>query len=127
MLTAMDLADKGVVTGSGQWGGKDTSMQEAMQAQGWMPYSVKVGNRWYSYNRADPFGMTMGFAASIAEAIHKGEVSNDEVDEWQEVVAMSIAAISNAGRKQDVPRGVFAVHRDPVRPEALRAEVHQRH
>jgi hypothetical protein len=94
MLTAMDLADKGMITGEGHWGGKDTALTEAMQRQGWQPYSVKIGDRWYSYNRADPFGMTLGFAASIAEAVRKGEINADEVDEWQEVTAMSIAAVS---------------------------------
>lgn len=94
MMTAMDLADKGHISGPGFRGGHDTATNEAATRQGWMPYSVKIGDRWYSYNRADPFGMTLGFAASIAEAVKKGEVSQDEVDEWQEVTAMSIAAVS---------------------------------
>ena len=59
-LTAMDLADKGLITGEGFRGGKDTGTQEAQERQGVMQYSIKVGDRWYSYNRADPFGMTMG-------------------------------------------------------------------
>lgn len=94
MLTALDFADKGLMTGSGFRGGKDTALQEAEERQGMQPYSIKVGNKWVSYNRADPFGMTVGFAASIAEAVRKGEISEDEVDEWQEVMAMSIAAVS---------------------------------
>lgn len=94
MLVAMDYADKGYITGAGFRGGKDTSVTEAQERQGWMPYSVQIGNRFYSYNRTDPFGMTMGFAASIAEAVKKGEISEDEIDEWQEVAAMSIAAVS---------------------------------
>lgn len=94
MLMAMDIADKGLITGPGHYGSKDTATTEAAQRQGLMPYSVKVGDRWYSYNRTDPFGMTIGFAASIAEAVKRGEISEEEVDEWQEVTAMSIAAVS---------------------------------
>jgi hypothetical protein len=94
MMAAMNLADNDKVTGAGFRGGKDTAVTEAEQRQGVMPYSVKIGDKWYSYNRTDPFGMTMGFAASIAEAVKKGEISEDEVDEWQEVTAMSIAAVS---------------------------------
>lgn len=93
MLVAMDLADKGVCTGDGPRG-EDKEIREALQRQGWQPFSCKVGDRWYSYNRTDPFGMTMGFAASIAEAVKKGEMDQDDVDEWWEVSAMAIAAVS---------------------------------
>lgn len=94
MLTTMDLADKGMVTGDGPKGGADGAVREALLRQGWSPYSMKVGDKWVSYNRTDPFGMTLGFAASITEAIKKGEISSDEVDEWQEVAAMAVAAVS---------------------------------
>ncbi len=93
MLTAMDYADQGMISGDGPKG-EDKDIREALMRQGWQPYSVKVGDRWYSYNRADPFGMTVGFAASIAESIRKGELDENDVDEWHEVTAMSIAAVS---------------------------------
>lgn len=93
-LTVMDFADKGYITGPGFRGGKDTGTQEAQERQGVKPFSAKLGDRWVSYDRADPFGMVMGFAAAITEAVKKGEVDQDQVDEWQEVAAMSIAAIS---------------------------------
>jgi len=91
MLAAMDYADTGLITGEGP---KNINEREALLRQGWQPFSVKVGDRWYSYNRVDPFGMTVGFAASISEAVKKGEIDEDDVDEWQEVAAMSIAAVS---------------------------------
>ncbi len=91
MLLAADLADSGMVTGRGP---RDPGEREALQRQGWQPYSIKVGERWYSYNRADPFGMTMGFAADINEAIKRGDIDADDVDEAQEVIAMAIAAVS---------------------------------
>lgn len=93
MVAAMDLADSGLISGDGPRG-QDKEIREAMQRQGWQPFSFNVGDRWYSYNRADPFGMTLGFAASIAEAIKHGEVESDQVDEWWEVSAMAIAAVS---------------------------------
>lgn len=93
MLAAMDMADRGIISGDGPRG-QDKEVREALQRQGWQPYSVKVGDRWHSYNRMDPFGMTMGFAASITEAVKKGEIDQDQVDEWWEVTAMAIAAVS---------------------------------
>jgi hypothetical protein len=93
MMTAMDFASDGLVSGSGPTG-DDKTVREALIRSGWQPYSVKIGDRWVSYNRTDPFGTTMGLAASITESIQKGEIDTDDVDEWQEVTAMAIAAIS---------------------------------
>ena len=93
MMTAMDYADSGVISGAGP-NLEDRDVKEALIRQGWTPYSVKLGNRWYSYNRTDPMGMTLGFAASITEAVKKGEIDHEDVDEWYEVAAMSIAAVS---------------------------------
>lgn len=91
MLAALDYADSSLLTGRGP---KDAGEREAMTRQGWQPYSAKIGDRYFSYNRTDPFGMTMGFAADIAESIKHGEVDQDDADEWNEVMAMSIAAVS---------------------------------
>lgn len=91
MMTALDYADSNLMTGRGP---KDAGQREAMTRQGWQPYSIKVGDRYYSYNRTDPFGMTMGFAADIAESIRHGEIDQDDADEWNEVMAMTIAAVS---------------------------------
>lgn len=91
MLIAMDLADSGQISGRGP---PEPGQREALRRQGWQPYAFKFQGRWVSYNRLDPFGMTMGFAADIAEALKRGEIDEDDVDEWQEVVGMSIAAVS---------------------------------
>lgn len=91
MLMAADWADSGLISGRGP---KDNAEREAMTRQGWQPYSVKVGDRWYSYNRTDPFGMTMGFASDIAESVRNGELDEDDIDEWTEVAASAIAAVS---------------------------------
>lgn len=115
MLTAMDFADSGSVSGEGP---KDTDIREAMIRQGWQPFSVKVGDRWYSYNRTDPFGMTMGLAASITEAIKGGEIDQNDVDEWHEVVAMAIAAVAQVSISKTYLQGfadLVEVATDPKR------------
>lgn len=93
MMMAMDMADAGHISGGGPQGG-DEGSKAALARQGWKPYSVKLGDRWFAYDRMDPLGMTIGFAASITESIKKGEVDEDDIDEWQEVTAMTIAAVS---------------------------------
>src|SRR3546814_6714599 len=37
-----------------------------MLANGWQPYSIKIGGQYYSYRRLDPFAMTFGTAADLA-------------------------------------------------------------
>jgi hypothetical protein len=117
MLTAMDFADKGIVSGEGPRE-QDKDVREALLRQGWQPYSIRVGNKWYSYNRTDPLGMTLGFAASIAESVKKGEIDEDDVDEWQEVAAMTIAAVSQVTISKTYLEGIakfVEVMSDPKR------------
>lgn len=102
MLMASDWADSGLISGAGP---KDSGEREAMTRQGWQPYSIKVGDRWYSYNRTDPFGAMLGFASDSAETIRRGELNEDDVDEWQEVMAMAITAVSQVAINKTYLRG----------------------
>lgn len=103
MTMALDWADTGVISGKGP---ANQAEREAMMRQGWQPYSVRVGDRWVSYNRTDPFGSLMGFAADSAEAIRRGEMDDDSVDEWQEVMAMGITAVSQVAVNKTYLRGL---------------------
>lgn len=102
MGITMAMVQDGQVTGAGP---ADPGERAAMQRQGWQPYSVKVGDKWYSYNRADPFGMTMGFAADIEDALARGEMAPEDVDEWQEVMAAGIAAVAEVTTSKTFLRG----------------------
>lgn len=91
MALASDMAMQGVVTGKGP---SDPGERQALLRTGWQPYSVKVGDKWISYARTDPFGMTLGAAADFTEALSRGDVDPEDVDEWNEVMAGMIAAVS---------------------------------
>lgn len=58
-----DLASKGVITGSPP---SDENRRRLLYASGWQPYSIKIGDTYYSYKRLDPFAMTFGTAADLA-------------------------------------------------------------
>jgi len=91
LLLAADLASNGAITGAGP---TDAPQREALMRDGWQPYSIKVGDTYYGYNRLDPFGMLMGFAATVQELTERGEIDPDKMDEWNEVVAGAINAVS---------------------------------
>ncbi|WP_324741609.1 thermonuclease family protein [Tsuneonella sp. CC-YZS046] len=53
----------GIITGSAP---TDPKKARLLYADGWKPYSIKIGNTYYSYKRLDPFSTTLGVAADIA-------------------------------------------------------------
>ena len=61
----MSLAKSGLISGSGD---PDLGKRRTAQAAGWQPYSVKIGNTWYSFQRIQPLGTLMGMAADVAES-----------------------------------------------------------
>lgn len=61
---AAELAHKGLITGNGP---ADEQAAQILRADGWQPYSIKIGNRYYSYSRLDPFATTLGVAAGMVE------------------------------------------------------------
>jgi hypothetical protein len=103
MFHALNLADSGQISGKGPRG---QGHLEAMKRQGWQEYSFQANGKWYSFSRADPYGSLMGFAADISEAIKHGEFDEDDVDEWNEVVAMGTAAVSQVAVSKTYLRGV---------------------
>ncbi|MEJ7926380.1 hypothetical protein WG908_06355 [Sphingobium sp. AN641] len=58
------LASQGLVTGDGP---ADEKARALLQADGWQPYSIKIGNKYISYQRLDPFATTMGVAANLVD------------------------------------------------------------
>jgi hypothetical protein len=61
--TIAEMASKGLITGSAP---TDDNKRRLMEANGWQPYSVKIGDQYYSYKRLDPFALTIGAAADLA-------------------------------------------------------------
>lgn len=104
MAMALDMADSGLISGQGP---KEAGEREAMVRQGWQANSFKVGDRWYSYNRMDGlYGSAIGFAADVAEKIRRGEINEDDTDEWQEAMAMGIAAVSQVAINKTYLQGL---------------------
>lgn len=58
-----EAARFGIVTGSAP---TDPKKARLLRAEGWQPYSLKIGDTYYSYKRIDPFSTTLGVAADLA-------------------------------------------------------------
>jgi hypothetical protein len=103
MAIAADLAETGVLTGAGP---DDPGERETLERQGWQAYSLKVGGRYYSFQRSDPLGMTLGLAADLSELVRRKDIEPQEVDEINEMIAGTIAAISRTAISKTYLQGV---------------------
>jgi len=65
---AYNLASEGKITGGGP---TDPKEKAAMYLTGWQPYSVKIGDKYYSYGRLEPLGILLGYAADAANIAKK--------------------------------------------------------
>lgn len=45
----------------------------SLEDTGWQPYSLHIGNKYFSYDRLEPLGMVIGMTADLVHAIDKGE------------------------------------------------------
>ena len=80
------LAAEGHITGGGP---SDPRARAAMVADGWQPYSIKIGDKYYSYQRLEPMAMLFGIAADMADIA--AQVETGDLDPVAGMVAASIA------------------------------------
>jgi len=90
MLATADAVLSGQVTGSGP---PEKSQRGAMQNTGWLPYSMKVGDRWVQYNKLETVGSSMAMAADVVETLHgyNAAVNGDDPDMTKLAIATTLA------------------------------------
>lgn len=92
MMVTADFAMNDMITGKGP---SNASERQAMQRQGWQPYSVKVGDRYFAYNRLDPIGLTMGLSADLVEIMANDEFGPEKEKDLEELVIATTMAVAN--------------------------------
>lgn len=93
------LAAEGKITGGGP---SDPDLKRALRDTGWQPYSVKIGDTYYAYNRLEPLGMIVGTSADMAE-IHD-YIKSDE--EKKNLASMITASVANNLTSKTFLRGI---------------------
>ena len=68
MMGMYGMAQEGTITGSGP---QDPAELVKLKATGWQPYSVKVGDKYYPYERVQPLGMLMGLASDMQYLVNE--------------------------------------------------------
>lgn len=111
MTTVFVKALNGEISGAGE---PDQGKQRVNRAAGWQPYSIKVGDTWYSYERLQPAGTLIGIAADLAEVWD--HTTEEEADKIPKMLSIAFAnAVTNQTFLQGVTKlaGVL----DPNRPK----------
>jgi|13_taG_2_1085334.scaffolds.fasta_scaffold02870_2 hypothetical protein len=73
--------------------------KDALMATGWRPYSIKIGDTYYSYQRLDPLATPLGIVADLVETGIKEEKAFDESLLEHGVTSMMLALTRNATNK----------------------------
>jgi len=101
-------ASEGLITGAGP---RDPDMKRAKQQEGWQEYAVKVGDKYYSISRLDPFSLTLGTIANFVEIA--AEVPEMQADEFAMAITLAMAkGMVNKTYMENVAN-VFAAIDDP--------------
>lgn len=111
MMTFAGFAADGIVTGGGSL---DPKINAAWRAGGNQPYSIRIGDKWFAYNRMDPLGMMLGMAADIYDVTNSptGDADSDEV------VMAAVTAFAQNLASKTYAQGAFelAAAFDPRNP-----------
>ena len=84
---AAGLVASGNITGAGP---REKNTRHLWLASGKQPYSIKMGDKWYRYNRVDPMGAFFGLVADFVEI--SGGMGDAELDEIGMAVVLSLSS-----------------------------------
>jgi len=100
----------GKLSGSGP---VDPREREALMNTGWQPFSVKVGDKWYSYQRIDPFARVLSTAADFATF---GDYMNEkERENIARSISLAVARNISTMPTLDPAASAFEALSDPDR------------
>lgn len=115
MMVVADSAMNGDITGNGP---ASSAERQALMRTGWQAYSVKVGDRYYAYNRMDPIGMTMGLAADMVEILVNDDYGVEKERTMEEAAVAVTMSIANNVMSKTYLSGIsdfFEAMADPER------------
>lgn len=103
-------AMNGGITGAGD---PDPGKRRVQSAAGWQPYSLKVGDTYYNYQRLQPLGTLVGMAADVAEVWD--HMTEEEMDKVPKMLSVAFAnSVTNQTFLQGITNIVNAMS-DPGR------------
>lgn len=107
LSVAMDYAVNGFITGPGP-GKSKKALGETWRGTGWQPFSIKIGDKFFSYSGTDPVTMPFAFAGAVADLATRRELAPRDFDTMSELTAHMIGAIGAAALDKSYLYGLAA-------------------
>lgn len=96
MTTVGFLAGSGYISGAGP---TESNERAALRATGWRPYSIKINDTYYAYNRFEPVGILFGIAADMQEignyVFNESEDNEENELELDKLTSMLMGSVTN--------------------------------
>lgn len=92
------LAYNKVITGGGP---SDPALRKQLQAAGWQPYSIRIGDRYMSFRKGDPVFTAFSIVADAVEM--SGELDDQELGK---IATVSMAAVAASVSSKSFMQGV---------------------
>lgn len=121
----MDMALNGEITGGGP--GNRQQREAMMRADengnvNWQPYSMKVGERWISYERLDPLGTAMSLAADFSEIMANEDWDTGRLEQPSEIMGHVVGSLGEAFFDKTMLRSLFDTVRAVTSGDAAQVE-----
>jgi len=87
-------------------GPKDFKQRQAWQAAGNMPYSIRVGDKWISYQRLDPVATMIGVFADMVDLIEDGKMHSIDSNIFEKVMAASMLTVTRNATNKSYLAGI---------------------
>lgn len=85
-----DEAGLPAITGRGP---SDRARRQLLEDAGWQPYSIRIGDKYISYARLDPFASMIGTAADVIDNVrHADEYDQNEAEQLSWGLAVGLAS-----------------------------------
>jgi hypothetical protein len=115
MLATIDSVLSGTLTGSGP---PERSQRGAMMDTGWLPYSMKVGDRWVQYNRLETVGSSMAMAADVVETMKAYNTAmNADDPDMGNLAAATVLAVAQDVTSKTYLQGVANIFEMMANPK----------
>lgn len=72
--SVLGAALNGDITGGGP---ADPKAELNLRQTGWLPYSIRIGDQYFNYQRVEPLSTILGFAADFGEAFRRGDFEDE--------------------------------------------------
>jgi hypothetical protein len=95
----------GLVTGGGP---AAYPALKAKEDSGWPPYSIKLGNKYYSFNKAEPLGSLLAGAADVAHSQLKDEdtIAASKTSQFISHTARNLSAVPFLMNLSEIAEGI---------------------